>query len=490
MSHPYEELGPAHSDGTWGAYGTPILIRGGRVINPSTKFDKVCDVLMHAWGIEAISKRIAAEPGMLVIDAEGLIVAPGLVDPHVHLRQPGGEHKETLYTGARAALAGGFTTVCCMPNTTPALDSPELVRYVMDAAPYINIFPVAAATKGRKGEELAEIELLAKAGAVGFSDDGDCIASAGIMARVLTAVARTGLAFMQHCQEPTLTRGASMHAGAISLRLGLGGWPRVAEELIIERDIRLNRNIGCRYHVQHISSADSVELVKRARRDGQPVTAEASPHHLHLTHEACDGYNTLAKVNPPLREKADVQALRQGVADGTITILATDHAPHSVDEKQLPFEDAPFGLVGLETAVPLYAEALVHTGAISWPRLIALLTTEPAKLCGLDTEMSWQSDGAVGVLVEDGRADVTLIDPDRKWTIDESCLAGKSKNTPFLGTKVRGRVVGTFVQGELRYEHGLKDRVRRAEALTAAGGGKAPQAQPTPRPARRAKARS
>lgn len=466
----------------------PILIRGGRVINPSTKLDKVCDVLLFHFGVFEIAKKIAPTPDMHVINAEGLIVAPGLIDPHVHLRQPGGEHKETLRSGAAAALAGGFTTVCCMPNTTPALDSPELVAFIRDNAPYINILPVAAATKGRKGEELTEIELLAKAGAVGFSDDGDCIASAGMMSRVLAAVARTGRAFMQHCQDPTLTRNASMHAGSVSLRLGLTGWPRAAEEITIERDIRLNRNIRCRYHVQHISSADSVDLVKRARRDGQPVTAEASPHHLHLTHEACDHYNTLAKVNPPLREKSDVQALRQGVADGTITILATDHAPHSTDEKQLPFEDAPFGLVGLETALPLYAEALVHTGAISWPRLIALMTIEPAKLCGLDSEMSWQTDGPVGVLVEDGRADVTLIDPDAKWTIDESCLHGKSKNTPFLGTKVRGRVVGTICSGELLYQHGLEDRLTRAGSLTAAA--EAPKAPRKPRPARRAKARS
>lgn len=465
----------------------PILIRGGRLINPATKLDKVCDLLIHSWGIEQIGPRLRPHHDHHLLDAHGLIVAPGFIDPHVHLREPGGEHKETLQSGANAALAGGFTSLCCMPNTSPALDTPELVDFVTRSYP-INIRAVAAATKGRKGEELAEIELLARAGAVAFSDDGDGIASPGMMSRVLSAVARTGKAFMQHCQEPSLTRGAAMHAGSISLRLGLAGWPRVAEELMIERDLRLNRSIGCRYHVQHISSADSVDLVRRARKGGQPVSAEASPHHLLLTHDACDGYNTLAKVNPPLREKSDVQALRQGVADGTITLLATDHAPHSTDEKQLPFEDAPFGLVGLETALPLYAEALVHSGAISWPRLIALLTTEPARLCGLDSPDQPDGLGPYGVLAKGGRADITLIDPATRWVIDESCLHGKSKNTPFLGRKVQGRVVGTFSNSVLHYQHALDARLTRSSANAADAA--APQAQAPSKPPRPARARS
>jgi dihydroorotase len=281
---------------------------------------------------------------------------------------------------------GGFTAVCCMPNTSPALDSPELVRFVYDRAARRRraaCIPVAAATKGRKGDELTEVLLLAEAGAVAFSDDGDCVPTAGMMSRVLSAVKQTGRVFMQHCQDPTMTRGSSMHAGAISQRLGLIGWPRVAEEVIIERDIRINRGIGARYHVQHISSGESVEIVRRARAAGQPVTAEASPHHLLLTHEACDHYNTLAKVNPPLREKSDMDAIVKGVADGTIGVLATDHAPHSADEKALPFEEAPMGLVGVELALALYAEALVHSGAITWNRLIELLTIEPARLCNL-----------------------------------------------------------------------------------------------------------
>ncbi|MCX5692001.1 MAG: dihydroorotase [Planctomycetota bacterium] len=262
---------------------------------------------------------------------------------------------------------------------------------------------------------------------------------------MLAATAATGLVFMQHCQDPTLTRGSAMHAGEISVRLGLGGWPRVAEEIIIERDVRLNRGIGCRYHVQHISSGESVEIVRRARAMNQPVTAEASPHHLLLTHEACDGYNTNAKVNPPLRERKDVEAVRQGVADGTITVLATDHAPHSIDEKSLPFEDAPFGLIGLETALPLYVEALVESKLISWPRLIELLTIQPARLCNLDR-------CGLGRIAVGGPADITVIDPDASWTIGTEHLRSKSRNTPFLGRRVKSRAACVIVGGRVVHE--------------------------------------
>jgi dihydroorotase len=427
-----------------------LLIVGGRVLDPASGMDQGADVAVVDGRIAAIGPKLPRSAADEVINAAGCLVTPGLIDPHVHLREPGGEHKETLATGGAAGVAGGFTTLCCMPNTIPALDTPELVHFVLSRARETSpcrIFPVPAATKGRKGEELTEIGLMARAGAVGFSDDGDCIASAGMMARVLDAVSATGLAFMQHCQEPTLTRGAAMHAGSISMRLGLGGWPRVAEEIIIERDIRLAKAAGpsCRYHVQHISSGESVDLIRRARAAGQTtVTAEASPHHLLLTHEACDGYNTLAKVNPPLREAADVEAVRRGVADGTITVLATDHAPHSADEKSLPFEDAPFGLVGLETALALYAEALVHTGLIGWPRLIQLMTIEPAKLCSL-TGMG------LGTLKVGGPADITVIDPNVDWTITPADLRGKSKNTPFLGRKVKGRAIATVVGGAVKW---------------------------------------
>ncbi|MCH7791266.1 MAG: dihydroorotase, partial [Planctomycetes bacterium] len=368
---------------------TTLLVRNGRVIDPASGRDGTMDVAVRDGKIVEIGAGLSVSDADRVIEAADRIVAPGLIDPHVHLREPGHEEKETIETGSLAAVAGGFTTVCCMPNTQPALDCPELIRFVYDRAAeraVCRVFPIGAVSKGRAGERLAEIALMHEAGAVGFSDDGDAVASAGLMARALAEVRETGAALMQHCQEPTLTQEAVMHAGVVSTRFGLAGWPRVAEEVIIERDIRLNRDIRCRYHVQHVSSAGSVEIIRRARADGQPITAEASPHHLLLTDETVDrdgAPDAMAKVNPPLREQSDIDALRQGVADGTVTILATDHAPHTIDEKLKPIEDAPFGLIGLEVALALYVKALVEPGLIGWPKLIELMTVAPARLCGL-----------------------------------------------------------------------------------------------------------
>ena len=435
-----------------------LRIANGRVIDPASGTDKIADITIRGGRIESIDAPGASSGSAdRVIDATGKIVCPGLIDPHVHLREPGQEHKETIESGSRAAVAGGFTTVCCMPNTTPAMDSPEIVRFIADRAEAeasCRVFAVAAATRGRQGVEPTELRLLAQAGAVGFSDDGDVVASAGVMLRLMREIAPTGLCFMQHCQEPTLTRGASMHAGEVSTRLGLVGWPRVAEELIIERDVRLVAESGCRYHVQHLSSGGSVEIIRRARAAGLPVTAEASPHHLLLTDRACDGFNTLAKMNPPLREQQDIDAIRAGVADGTITVLATDHAPHTADEKARPFEDAPFGIVGLETALPLYAEALVHSGVIGWPRMLAMMTIEPARLCNLDRQHRG-TDG-LGELFAGGPGDVTIIDPETEWTISSDDLAGKSANSPFLGRPVRGRAVATIVGGRVAMELGAQ----------------------------------
>ncbi len=425
-----------------------LLLRGGRVIDPASRRDEIADVAIAGGVIAAIGSQLPVPAGAKVIDAEGCIVMPGLVDPHVHLREPGQEHKETIATGTAAAVAGGFTTVVCMPNTSPALDTPETLAWVQQRAGQTaacRVFATAAVTRGRKGEELTEIHLLREAGAVAFTDDGDCVPTAGMMSRVLGAVASTGCCFMQHCQEPTMTRGSAMHGGAITTRLGLAGWSRAAEEVIIERDVRLNRGVNCRYHVQHMSSGESVDIVRRARASGQPVTAEVSPHHLVLTHDICDNYNTLGKVNPPVREKKDIEALIAGVADGTVTVLATDHAPHSADEKALPFEEAPFGMVGLETALPLYVEALVTSGAIDWRRLVAMLTIEPATLCNLDGM-------GIGQLQVNGPADVTVFDPRVKWTCLPEKLASKSKNTPYGGRSLTGRTVLTVVSGLVRHE--------------------------------------
>lgn len=440
--------------------GRPILILGGRVIDPASGMDAAADLAIAEGRIVAIGPGLARPSGVELIDATGCLVTPGLIDPHVHLREPGQEHKETIESGTRAAVAGGFTTVCCMPNTSPALDTPEMIRLVRARAQetgHCRVFPVGAVSVGRKGERLTEIALMHRAGAVGFSDDGDVVASAGLMARALGMVKTTGRALMQHCQEVTLTSRAAMHAGSVAVRFGLPGWPRAAEELIIERDVRLNREIQCPYHVQHISSGDSVEIVRRAQREGVPVTAEATPHHLLLTHEAVDRGgvpDANAKVNPPLREDRDVKAILEGVADGTIGVLGTDHAPHAPHEKSLPFEEAPMGMVGLETALALYIKALVTPGLIDWMRLIHLMTTAPAALCGLDAI-------GLGRLAVGGPADVTVIDPDESWTIRAEALESLSRNTPFDGWAVRGRARATIIGGRLAFAHMAGDAARR-----------------------------
>lgn len=386
-----------------------------------------------------------------IIDATGLLISPGLIDPHVHFREPGGEHKETIATGAASAINGGFTSVCVMPNTTPTLDDDGRVEFVhrqAEKADLCNVFVVGAATKGREGQELAEIGLMSKAGAVAFSDDGCAVASASVMAKALSYVAMTGKVFMQHCEDPQLGGGA-MNAGTLATKMGLPGWPRVAEELTLQRDIQLckSQNYACRYHAQHMTTAWGVEILRRARADAKAaghdhvLTGEASPHHLLLTEDACEGYNTNAKMNPPLRQQSDIDALKAGIADGTITILATDHAPHTAEEKALEFAAAPYGIVGLDCALPLYIKALIEPGVIDWPKLIELLTINPAKLCGLEGK---------GTLSIGSDADVTLIDPDGEWTLDVNQFATKARNCPFDGWDVRGRAVKTIVGGVVK----------------------------------------
>jgi len=454
-----------------------IAIIGGRVIDPASNTDTIADVFIKNGRIAGITPHSAsnANPSSadITIDARDKIVCPGLIDPHVHLREPGNTAAETIESGTRAAAAGGFTTVCCMPNTTPCLDTPELVHHIAETASrtaHARVYAVAAATQGRKGERPAELSLLHKAGAVGFSDDGDAIASAQMQLRVFEIIRAFGGVFMQHCQEPTLTVGSSMHDGHVAARLGLTGWPAIAEELIVERDISLLRWLErgsppsaskLRYHVQHVSSAGSTELVRRARAEGLNVSAEASPHHLLLTDDAVERglnhsnnksstnnaphYSTLAKMNPPLREQKDVDALRSAVAEGVITVLATDHAPHTAEAKRQPFEHAPFGIIGLELALPAYAQALVYTGLIDWPKLIELLTINPAKLVGLHTI-------GLGTIQQDGPADITIIDPAEQWTATTNDLAGKSTNTPFLGRSFTARAIATITAGRLRME--------------------------------------
>ena len=457
-----------------------VLIRGGRVIDPARKVDQVADVLLSDGVIQQISTKpgsIVGETikGVTIIDAEGCIVAPGLLDIHVHLREPHPTHRETIASGSASALNGGFTTVCCMPNTIPAIDSAALVEFIHHKAMQADgtggqagggarIHVVGCASKGRKGEELAEIGSMALAGAVAFSDDGEVVADAGLMHKVLRTVKAHDRVFMQHCQEPSLTRGGVMNAGALATKLGLGGWPAIAEEIIIERDIRLNRDIGCRYHAQHVSSGGSVEIIERAQKQGQPVTGEVAPHHLLLTEDACSNYDTNAKMNPPLRTQRDIDMLKEAVARKIITVLATDHAPHPLETKATDFASASFGIVGLDCALPLYAKALIEDGVLDWPQMLALMTINSAKLVGLDGD----GRGSLQPLVS---GDVTIIDPTLAWTIDVNEFKSVGRNCPFDGWKVKGRAIATIVGGRLKSER-LGDRLRKAvtkEALKAIG---------------------
>ncbi len=422
-----------------------LLIINGTLLDPVALRERKEDLLLVDGHIVAAGAGLrTAAPDARVLDAAGCYVSPGLLDIHVHFREPGQEHKETIATGSRAAVAGGFTTVCCMPNTTPALDTDTQIEFVLTQAGkagLCDVFPFGAITKGRQGAELAEIMMMHEAGAIGFSDDGVGVASAAVMAKALQYVKMIDGLISQHCEEPSLA-GGSMNAGTVALRLGLGGIPAVAEELMIARDLQLNRRIGARYHVQHISTAGAVDLVRQARQNGQTVTAEVAPHHLLLTDAACDGYNTRFKMNPPLRSQADVTACIQGVLDGTIDCLATDHAPHACEEKDMEFDKAPFGITGLETALPLYAESLVHSGKLSWVKLIEKMTVNPARIIR-QTDRGTPGCGTV--------ADITIFNPEEIWTLTAQNTQSRSHNTPFADRPLRGRVRHTIKGGRVVY---------------------------------------
>jgi dihydroorotase len=433
-----------------------ILLTNGRVLDPASKLDGAAEVLIIDGKIAEVAAGGGGglkghAPAARVIDCRGCLVTPGLIDIHVHFRQPGQEAKETIATGSAAAVAGGFTTVCCMPNTQPALDSDTQIEFVYTEsrkANLCNVMPVGAITKERKGAELAEMALMYAAGAVGFSDDGAGVASAAVMLKALQYVKMLGAVISQHCEEPSLSSGP-MNAGPTAVKLGLGGIPAASEELMIARDLLLNKRIGARHHVQHISTAGAVELVRQARKNGQNVTAEAAPHHLLLTDECCGtlngGYDTNTKMNPPLRTQADVEACIAGVVDGTIDCLATDHAPHTREEKEQEFDKAPFGIVGLETALPLYAKALVEAGHLTWLGLVEKMTVGPARVMGLNGR---------GTLAKGAAADVTVFDPAEAWTVDATRFRSKGRNTPFDGWKVKGRVKRTIVGGRVVFENG------------------------------------
>lgn len=421
-----------------------LLIRGGRIIDPASGVDQVGDLLIADGKVQQIGSRLSAD-GAQVIDAAGLIVSPGLLDIHVHLREPGDEEEETIATGSAAAVAGGFTGIACMPNTRPALDGEAAIEFVYrqaSRANLCNVYPVGAATKGREGVELAEMGQMVRAGAVAFSDDGVGIASTGVMFRALQYVRMFDKPILQHCEDHDMAAGGVMNGGETSTRLGLPGINPIAEELMIQRDLALLKQTGSRYHVCHISTAGSVDLVRRAKAAGLNVTAEVCPHHLLLNEEACATYDTNYKMNPPLRTQQDVDACLQGVVDGTIDCLITDHAPHGIQEKEREFLYAPFGIIGLETALPLFIKALIAPGLLSWPEMIRRMTINPARVLSLDK----------GTLAVGADADVTLIHPDTEWTIDVRQFKSKSRNCPFDGQDVAGRAVMTIVGGEIKYQ--------------------------------------
>lgn len=421
-----------------------LLIKGGRVIDPAAGLDRTADVLLAGGKVAGIDSELS-DPDAQVIDARGLIVCPGLIDIHVHFREPGDEDEETIATGSAAAVAGGFTSVACMPNTKPVLDDEAAIEFVYHQARranLCNVYPVGAITKGREGTELAEMGQMIRAGAVGFSDDGAGIARTAVMLRALQYVRMFDVPLLQHCEDPDMSAGGVMNSGVTAVRLGLPGMNPIAEELMIQRDLTLVRATGSRYHVSHISTARGVELVRRAKAAGLPVTSEVCPHHLLLTEEACATYDTNYKMNPPLRTKADVEACLQGLVDGTIDCLVTDHAPHGTQEKEREFLDAPFGIIGLESALPLYVKALIEPGLMDWPGLIERLTVRPSKVLSLDK----------GTLAPGADADVTVIDPNARWTLDVRRFRSKSRNCPFDGWEVTGRVAYTIVGGIVKYQ--------------------------------------
>lgn len=422
-----------------------ICLRGGRVIDPARDLDAEADVLIKDGVIAKVGKGIAAGLGaaVRVIDVRGSWVVPGLVDIHTHLREPGQEYKEDIATGTRAAAAGGYTTVCPMPNTVPPNDTRAVTELMVRRAAevgVVRVFPIGAISKGLKGESLAEMGELKEAGCVAVSDDGHSIMNAELMRRAMEYARTFDLPIVQHCEDMTLSGGGSMNEGAVSTRAGIKAQPTAAESAMVARDIELCALTGARYHVAHISCAESVRLVREAKRRGLPVTCEVTPHHLTLTDEACAHYDTNTKCNPPLRSQSDVDAVRAALVEGVIDAVATDHAPHSPVEKEVEFEQAAFGMIGLETAVPLTLD-LVHNGGLSPSDFVRRMTTRPAEIFGLSG----------GTLAEGRPADVTVIDPQAAWSLDPRGLRSRSHNTPFGGRPMKGRATLTIVGGQIVY---------------------------------------
>lgn len=424
-----------------------LAIVGGHLIDPSEKENSGKNILIENGRIKAWLKQNETIPeDAEILDATGKIVAPGFIDLHVHLREPGQEYKETISTGVAAAVAGGFTSICCMPNTNPVNDNAAITRFIIEQgerAGLANVFPIGAITKNLEGKELAEIGEMRAAGIVAVSDDGYPVPNAGIMRRAMEYAKDFDLTVVDHCEDKSLSAGGVMHEGRMSLLLGLKGAPALAEELDAIRDVMLAELTGAKLHIAHISTKGAVEAVRIAKKKGLKVTCEVTPHHFTLTDEAVEGYNTNAKMSPPLRSQEHLEAILEAIKDGIIDAIATDHAPHHPDEKNLEFDRAPFGIIGLETAVGLTFKQLVYTGIIDLVRMIEMFSTNPAKIFGLK-ERGTLRPGAI--------ADVTILDPYLRWTYRVSETRSKSKNSPFDGWSFRGGVVITIVNGKIVYQ--------------------------------------
>ena len=417
-----------------------LLIKGGRIIDPSQRMDRTADLLIEHGLVKSIDDSITTE-GVEIFDATGLVVAPGFIDLHVHLREPGDEYKETIASGAAAAVAGGFTSICAMPNTTPVNDNASVTRFIIDKAReagLARVYPIGAITRESKGEELAEMAEMKAAGAVAVSDDGRPVMNNQVMRHAMEYARDHGLVVVDHCQDLNLAAGGVMHEGRYSTLLGLRGMSSAAEESHVARDIMLAELTGTRIHIAHLSTAGSVELVRRAKQENVAVTCEVTPHHLALTDAAVVGFDTNTKMSPPLRSETDRAALIEGIRDGTIDAIATDHAPHHADEKMLDYDHAPSGVVGLETALGVALTVLHHSHGITLARVIEMLTIGPARAFSLPG----------GTFAPGSPADITVFDAASEWTVDPQHFKSKSRNTPFAGWKLAGRVVVTLVEGK------------------------------------------
>lgn len=437
----------------------PLLLVGGRLLDPSQSLDGPGDVLVREGRIAALGHVAETPEDVERVEVQGLVVAPGFIDLHVHLREPGDEHKETIQSGALAAVAGGFTTVWAMPNTDPPIDDPAAVGFVRAAgrrAHGARVAPVGAASMGLKGERMTEVGELVAAGAVAVTDDGHPIWDGALMRRLLEYTQTFGIPVLQHAEDPVLSAGGVMNEGTVATALGLKGIPNASEAATVARDVYLAELTGGHLHVQHVSTREAVDLVAAAKTRGVHVTAEVTPHHLALTEEAVRGYRTEAKMNPPLRTEADRDALLRGLAEGVIDVMATDHAPHHYQGKEREFDVAPFGVVGLETALGVGMSELVQTGLLSLSDLVDRMSRGPARIMGLEG----------GTLRPGSPADIVLFDPEERWTVDPAQFRSRSRNTPFTGRELLGRVRRTIVGGETRF---LEPREQLARSLTRAG---------------------